>query len=65
MTEREKKIKLWKQVLKLRASGLTFAQVGKVTGITRQRCHQIIGHAKNYVASHDDELAQWIKKELR
>lgn len=61
MAEREKKIKLWKQVLKLRSSGLTLDQVGRVTGITRQRCHQIIKQAVAYSNSHNDELSDYIK----
>ena len=62
MTERDKKIKLWKQVLKLRSSGLSFAQISVLTGISRQRCHQIVAQAAKYSGSHDDELATYIKE---
>lgn len=58
-------IKQWRLVVSLYSKGLHFDQIGLLTNLTRQRCHQIVGQAKKYVANHDDELSEWIKKELK
>ena len=65
MAEREKKIKLWKQILKIRSTGLSLAQVGRIVGVTRQRVHQIKNQAIEYAGSHDDELAKWIRENTK
>jgi len=53
-------VKQWKQVLSLWSHDLSFAQVSKLTPVSRQRCHQIINQAKKYASEHDDELSAWI-----
>lgn len=54
------KQKLWMDVIRLRSAKLTYAEIGTLTGITRQRAQQIITQAKRYAVKHDDELAKYI-----
>ena len=54
------KQKLWMDVVRLRNAKLTYAEIGQLTGITRQRAQQIITQAKRYAVKHDDELARYI-----
>jgi len=59
--DNKRNVKQWKQVISLWSHDLSFDQVSKLAGISRQRCHQIIGQAKYYAEKHDDELAAWIR----
>jgi len=54
------KQKQWMDVIRLRAAGLTFAEISRLTGVSRQRAHQIVGQAQKYAGSHDNELAKYI-----
>ena len=58
------KQKLWMDVVRLRNANLTYAEIGKLTGITRQRACQIIVQAKVYAGKHNDELAQYITESV-
>lgn len=51
---------LWIRVVRLRKANLTFAEISRVTGVSRQRAHQIIAQAKSYAARKDDALARKI-----
>jgi len=59
--EKQRNTKQWLRILELRSKDLTFAQVATLTGISRQRAHQIIAQAKRYASTHDDELATYIR----
>ncbi|MHB0967803.1 MAG: sigma factor-like helix-turn-helix DNA-binding protein [Saccharofermentanales bacterium] len=54
------KQKLWMDVIRLRNAKLTYAEIGRLMGITRQRACQIVIQAKAYAGKHDDELAKYI-----
>jgi len=58
------KQKLWMDVVRLRNAKLTYAEIGTLTGITRQRAQQIIAQAKRYAIKHDDELARYIAERV-
>ena len=58
------KQKLWMDVVRLRSANLTYAEIGTLTGITRQRACQIVGQAKVYAGKHDDELAKYITERV-
>ena len=60
----ERNIKQWKLVIKLHMAGLTYAEVGKLAGISRQRAAQIINQATFYMNTHDDELADFIRLQM-
>ena len=51
-------------VIDLRSRGLTFAQIAALTGVSRQRVHQIVGRARIYANKHNDPLAQAIKEKM-
>lgn len=51
---------LWIRVVRLRRANLTFAEISRVTGVSRQRAHQIVAQAKQYAAIHDNALARKI-----
>lgn len=50
--------KLWLEVVRLRKANLSFAKISKLTGVSRQRAHQIVVQAKRYAGRKDDELAR-------
>ena len=54
------KQKQWMDVIRLRTAGLTFAEISRLTGVSRQRAHQIISQAQKYAEAHDNELAKYI-----
>ena len=60
MEKQERNTKQWMAIVDLRSRGLTFAQIAALTGVSRQRAHEIIGLARNYAKKHDDELAKYI-----
>ena len=62
--DNKRNVKQWKEVINLRSRGLTFDQISKLTGISRQRCHQIIEQAKYHAGIYDDELSTWIKENM-
>lgn len=63
--EAQRDTKQWLRVLDLRAKDLTFAQIAMLTGVSRQRAHQIISQARHYASTHDDELARKITDLLK
>ncbi|MFA6358919.1 MAG: hypothetical protein WCY09_09715 [Candidatus Omnitrophota bacterium] len=63
-SEKWRNTKQWKSVLSQWSKGLTFEQTGRLNGITRQRCHQIVRQAKKYVDKYDDDLAKFIKERI-
>ena len=62
MKRLERKTQQWLLVIDLRSRGLTFAQIAALTGVSRQRAHQIVGRARIYASKHNDGLAQAIKE---
>lgn len=62
MIQKQRKIKTWKDVVRYRAAGLTMPEIGRITGLTKQRIFSILKQTEKYASSHDDELATYIKE---
>lgn len=65
MEKQERKTKQWMAIVDLRSRGLTFAQIAALTGVSRQRAHEIIGLARKYAAKHDDDLTRYIAERMQ
>ena len=65
MIHKQRKIKTWKDVVRYRAAGLTMPEIGRITGLTKQRIFSILKQAEKYAAKYDDDLATFIKENTK